>query len=253
MNSKHKKEWFDNEMFWKDMYPYLFTEERFSRAPEEVEKILALTKPEGKTALDLCCGPGRCSIAMAAAGFKVTGVDRTEFLLDKAVETANAARITIEWIQMDMRDFIRADAFDLALNVWTSFGYFDDKDEDLQVLSNILTNLKPGGVCLIEVLGKERLAKMFQPTTSSVLPDGTEIIQRHEIVDDWTRIQNEWILIRNGRVKRYKLNLTVYSGQELRDRLEQSGFTDVKLYGNLDGEEYGLNAQRLIAVARKSK
>jgi hypothetical protein len=44
---------------------------------------------------------------------------------------------------------------------------------------------------------------------------------------------------------------TIYSGQELWDRLEQVGFVDVALYGNLDGDEYGPNAQRLIAVAHK--
>lgn len=47
--------------------------------------------------------------------------------------------------------------------------------------------------------------------------------------------------------------MTLYSGQELRDRLESVGFSDVKLYGNLSGGEYGLNAERLIAVGRKSE
>jgi hypothetical protein len=42
------------------------------------------------------------------------------------------------------------------------------------VLENMLASLRPGGACLIEVLGKEYLAKIFQPTTSIVLPEGTE-------------------------------------------------------------------------------
>jgi SAM-dependent methyltransferase len=153
---------------------------------------------------------------------------------------------------MDMRDFVREDAFDLVLSMFTSFGYFDDKDEDLLVLRNVLNSLKPGGACLIQVTGKERLARIFQPTTSDVLPDGTKLIQQHEIFDDWTRIRNEWILIRQGRAKSFKFHHTIYSGQELRDCLMRVGFTDVKLYGNLDGDEYGPHAQWLIAVARKA-
>ena len=251
MRITRKKEWFEDDAFWQTFYPYMFSKRRFTQAPEEVEKALRLIKPEGKAALDLCCGPGRCSIALAKAGFKVTGVDRTKYLLNKARMKAKATRAKIEWIQMDMRDFVRADAFDLVLSMFTSFGYFDDKREDLQVLGNIFTSLKPGGACLIDVIGKEHLAKILQPTTSEVFPDGTKLIQRHEIFDDWTRIRNEWTLIQNGRAMSFAFHHTIYSGQELRDRMQQVGLLDVKLFGNLDGDVYGPEAQRLIAVGRR--
>jgi len=252
MSTRRKKEWFDDESFWRDLYPFMFPEQRFAGTPEEIAKVLALTAPSGKSALDLCCGPGRCSIALAQAGFKVTGVDRTKYLLDKARRKARAAKVKIEWVQADMRDFARSNAFDLALSMFTSFGYFDDKREDLHVLGNILESLKPGGVCLIDVMGKERLAAILRATTSDVLHDGTKLVQRHEIFDDWTRIRNEWILIRKGKAKSFRFHHTIYSGQELRARMQEVGFTDVRLYGNLDGEEYGPNAQRLIAVGRKA-
>ena len=251
MGEKRKKEWFDDDMFWEDLYPFMFSEQRFASTPDQVEKVLVLTKPSGKFALDLCCGPGRCSIALAQTGFRVTGVDRTKYLLDKASINAKAAKVKIEWVQSDMRDFARKDAFDLVLSMFTSFGYFDDKNEDILVLGNIYTSLKPGGVCMIDVKGKENIAMNIQPTTSEVLPDGTKLIQRHEIFDDWTRIRNEWILIRKGRAKIFTFHHTIYSGQELRDRMEGVGFTEVRLFGNLEGDEYGPNAKRLIAVAHK--
>ena len=250
--ARRKKEWFDDDAFWQEFYPFMFTKERLASATEQIEKVLKLTKPNGKAALDLCCGPGRCSIALAQAGFKVTGVDLTKFLLEKARANARAAKAKVEWIQMDMRDFVREGAFDLVLSMFTSFGYFDNKDEDLLVLRNIFNSLKPGGVCLIDVLGKEQLAKVYQSTTSDILEDGTTIIRRHEIFDSWSRVGNEWIVLRKGRAKRFKFHHTIYSGQELRDRIFQAGFSNVTLYGNLDGDEYGVNAQRLIAVARKA-
>lgn len=252
MPPRRKKEWFDNDAFWRETYSFMFPEDQFAAAPEQVEKALALAKPGGKDALDLCCGPGRCSMALAEAGFRVTGVDRTKFLLDKARARARKARIRIEWVEADMRNFVRPEAFDLVVNMWTSFGYFDEKDDDRRVLRNIYASLRPGGVCLMEMLGKERLARIYQPTTSDVLADGTRAILCHEIVDDWTRLRNEWILVRQGRAKTYRFHLTIYSGQELRDRLEQAGFTGVTLYGNLDGEVYGPDAQRLVAVAHKA-
>src|SRR5579872_2056518 len=173
-----KKEWFDNESFWRELYPFMFSDRRFADATDQVAKLLKLAKPRGKSALDLCCGPGRCSIALAKRGFSVIGVDRTKFLLAKARAKARAARVKIEFLQQDMRDFLRPNSFNLALSMFTSFGYFDDKHEDQLVLQNIYKSLKPGGVCVIELLGKERLAKMLQPTNSTTLPNGTVIIER---------------------------------------------------------------------------
>jgi SAM-dependent methyltransferase len=251
MSFRRKKEWFDDNAFWQEFYPFMFPEQRFTDAPIEMQKLLSLSKPNGKTVLDLCCGPGRCSVALAKAGFKVTGVDRTKFLLNKARTKARKEKVKIEWIQMDMRDFVRPNAFNLVLSMFTSFGYFNNKHEDLKVLEHILTSLKPGGVFVIDGAGKEWLAKVFQPTRSDDLPDGTKFIQRSEIFDDWTRVRNEWILIRKGRAKTFRFHHTIYSGQELKDRLEQTGFAKVKLFGNLDGYEYGPNAQRLIVVGYK--
>jgi hypothetical protein len=95
------------------------------------------------------------------------------------------------------------------------------------------------------------LAKIFQPTTSTLLADGTLVVERHEIFDDWTRVRNEWLIIRNSSAMRFKFHHTVYSGQELRDRMEHAGFVGVTLHGNLDGDEYAANAERLIAIGRK--
>jgi SAM-dependent methyltransferase len=251
--TRRKKEWFDDESFWRDLYPFLFPTERLAEATAELKKVLALSKPRGRKVLDLCCGPGRCSIVLAKRGFSVTGVDRTKFLLDKARRKARRAGLGIEWVQQDMRDFVRPESFDLALSMFTSFGYFDDKTEDVAVLGNVFQSLRPGGVLVMEMAGKECLARIFQPTTSQALPDGSQFVARHEIFDDWTRVRNEWILIRKGRTKSFRFHHTVYSGQELKDRLNGVGFGEVRLYGDLEGREYGVDAQKLVAVARKAK
>jgi SAM-dependent methyltransferase len=249
---RRKREWFDDDSFWKDLFPFMFPETRFQDAIEDTEKLLRLTRPRGKKVLDLCCGPGRFSVAFARRGYRVTGVDRTRFLLNKARARARAAKVSVEWIEQDMRDFVRPGAFDLALSMFTSFGFFDDRREDQQVLRNIFAGLRPRGVCLIDVMGKERVARIFAPSVATDLPGGLTLVQRHAIIADWTRLRNEWILLRRGRAKTFKFDLTIYSGQELRDRMEQVGFADVKLYGGVGGEEYGRDAQRLVAVGRRA-
>ena len=246
-------DWFEDESFWETFFPYIFPETRFAAATEQIEKLLTLIEFQGKDILDLCCGPGRHSVYLAQKGFAVTGVDRTDFLLEKARERANEANTSVEWVQEDMRRFVRPDAFDLAINLFTSFGYFDDKGEDLLVLRNLHRSLRPGGICVIDILGKERLAKTLQPVTADEEADGALLIQRHEIFDDWTRIRNEWILIKEGTARSFRFHHTIYSGQELKDLMRKAGFDRVHLYGDLGGAEYGVDAKRLIAVARKER
>jgi SAM-dependent methyltransferase len=245
------REWFENEAFWRELYPVMFDETRFAKAGTEVRQILRLAGRRRGAVLDPCCGPGRHAVALAKRGLRVTAVDRTKFLLDKARCCARSARVKVEFVRSDMRDFVRPATFKLALSMWTSFGYFDNKDDDRRALQNIFTSLKPSGVFVVDVMGKERLAKLVPSTTSTRYPDGSLVVEVHEIFDDWTRIRNEWILIKGNRVCRFKFHHTIYSGQELKDLLRQAGFAEVKLFGDFDGRPYGPEAPRLIAVARK--
>ncbi len=244
-------EWFEDDEFWSTWYPFMFTPERMARAPEKVDQILHLIGFAPRSILDLACGPGRHAVEFAKRGYQVTGVDRSPYLLSRARQRAAAAGVEVEWVERDMREFERPEAFDLTINMFTSFGYFDDKKEDLRVLAKLWTSLKPGGALLIDVIGKEWLARHFEATSSSVMEDGSLVINRREIFDDWTRILNEWILIRSGEVRSFKFHHTIYSGQELRERLEATGFHGVELHGDLEGNRYGIDAQRLVAVARK--
>lgn len=113
--------WFDNEDFWRDFYLYMFSPERFAAAKEEVSQIMALTQSSEGTLLDLCCGPGRHSVEFAQRGFQVTGVDRSAFLLERAREHAAQTNTAVEWVQEDMRRFVRPAEFDLACNLFTSY------------------------------------------------------------------------------------------------------------------------------------
>ena len=244
-------EWFEDESLWIETYPFTFSEQRFAAAEEEVNKIVALVNFQGTSVLDLCCGPGRHAVVLAKRGWAVTGVDRSKFLLQKAEERANAEGVRIEFVHEDMRNFARPAAYDLALNFFTSFGYFNDREDDIKVLRNIYASLKPAGVCLFEMISKEWLAKNLLATSSMEVPDGSLRVERHEIFDDWSRIRNEWIFIKEGRTKVFRFHHTIYSGQELKDRLYQVGFKRVKLFGDLEGNEYGVNARRLVAAAWK--
>lgn len=245
-------QWFEDDSLWVDTYPYMFSPARLAAAEAEVAPMLALVGAKPQSVLDLCCGPGRFAIPLARRGYQVTGVDRTAFFLDKAKERAARENVDVEWVQEDMREFVRPGAYDLALSMFTSFGYFDNKDEDLTVLRNIHQSLRPGGALVMDVAGKELVAGTFETARSRKHADGSVIIDRREVYDDWTRIRMEWTIIKGDAIRVYSIDHTVYSGQELKDRFTTAGFADVKLYGSMDGAPYDRQADRLIAVGRKS-
>ena len=245
-------QWFEDESLWVETYPYMFSPARIAAAEEEIDPLLRLVGRKPQTILDLCCGPGRFAVPLARRGFRVTGVDRTSVLLGQGQESGQPRKtLQVEWVQEDMRTFMRPGAFDLAISMFTSFGYFDDKAEDLTVLRNILKSLRPGGALVMDVVGKERVARTFQPANSRKQPDGSVVIDRREVLDDWTRVRMEWTIIKGDTVRVFTIDHTVYSGQELKDRFAAAGFQDVRLYGSMDGAPYGREADRLIAVARK--
>ncbi|MCE2458005.1 MAG: class I SAM-dependent methyltransferase [Dehalococcoidia bacterium] len=245
------REWFEDETFWEELYPFLFSEGKFDGADDEISSVLDLAGLQSGDVLDLACGPGRHATALAKRGFRVTGLDLSPFLLRKAKGLAHKEGVGIEWVQEDMRSFERPETFDLAISLFTSFGYFDDRREDVQVLRNVYQSLRYGGSLVMEMAGKECLARVFAPTGSEKLPDGRILVEQRQVVDDWSRIRNEWIVIEGDTATTFQLEVTIYSGQELKDRLYEAGFNEVALYGGFDRSEYGLNARRLVAVARK--
>ena len=246
------KEWFKDEEMWMILEPFLFNEKRIAAASDEVEAILNLTGVNDGKVLDLCCGIGRHSIQLAKTGFSVTGVDITPVYLEKAKMTALKEKVKVEWILQDARKFIKTNYYDLIINMYTSFGYSDDQSEDLEMLSNIFSSLKTKGVFVMELMGKEIIAKMYRNTISETLPDGTLLVQKHHITDSWGRIRNHWILIRNNDIKHMHLDHWLYSGYELKRHLEDTGFKNVRLFGDLNGSEYGISSNRLVIIAQKS-
>jgi SAM-dependent methyltransferase len=246
--------WFDDDTLWESVESFLFSQFRSSAITvHEAEQILTLVHPPpGAAVLDLCCGPGRHSLEFARRGFQVTGVDRTARYLATARAAATREGLTVEFVQEDMRHFHRSEAFDLALNLFSSFGYFETMADDLRVLQHLHASLKPGGQVLLEMAGKETLAHTFQPRIWHRHTERDEYLLEERIVQEgWSWIENHWIWIRGPEHKVFTWCIRLYSGAELIRILTAAGFAAVQLYGSWAGTPYDHTAQRLVAVATK--
>ncbi len=246
------KVWHEQNGFWETVP--MFSERLLQIAPEQVDAVVALLGIQpGAAVLDLPCGVGRHSLELARRGFRVTGVDRTAAYLKTARDRAAAEGLELELLQSDMREFVRPGCFDAALNLFTSFGYFEDPAEDRQVAQNLFRSLKPGGALVLEMMGKEVLARIFIPRDWEELPDGSLFLQERRVTQDWTWMENRWILIGpDDQRSEYFVSHRIYDGAGLRSLLLDVGFDSVDVYGGLDGKPYDTEARRLTAVARKA-
>jgi SAM-dependent methyltransferase len=244
--------WHEQDHFWETMP--LFGAQSWEIAPREVDFVVSILGLEhGATVLDLPCGVGRHSLELARRGFRVTGVDRTAAYLQVAREKATAEELPVELLQADMRDFVRPEAYAAVINLYTSFGYFEDPADDRRVAENFYRSLEPGGALMMEMMGKEVLARIFVPRDWQELPDGSLFLQDRKVTADWSWIENRWILIKEGQRREFVVGHRIYDGAGLKALLLDVGFESVMLYGG-KGEEtpYDCAAQRLVAVARKA-
>jgi SAM-dependent methyltransferase len=229
----------------------LFAEKNPAETKKEIDQMISLTGFSlNSKILDLCCGQGRHSLELAKRGFEVTGVDRTMRYLEKAKSEASEKDISIEFIKDDMRNFQRSNYFNAIIIMYTSFGYFEDQNENMKVLCNSFSSLKKKGLLLIDVVGKEILQRKFTERESFEL-DGITYIEERKVINNWSRIENRWIMLKDNLQKEFKLSHWIYSENELKKMLGNAGFSSVKIFGDLAGKKYDENAERLIAIAVK--
>lgn len=238
-----------DEKFWTEFKNLLFAEEKLESTQEEIKNIIGLADlEEGSKVLDMPCGVGRHSIELQKKDFNVVGVDKTSEYVEDAKRKDESQEI--EFVNEDMKDFRRENSFDVVLNWWNSFGYFEDKEDDRQMLENIHASLKQDGVLVMDLWSKE-LAAMndFSPHWSE--QDGIYNLEEGKPKDDWKKVERTWIKVEDGETVEYTWEQRLYAASELEQMLEQVGFSEVEFYGNVEGDDYDEEADRLIVVATK--
>jgi SAM-dependent methyltransferase len=196
--------------------------------------------------LDVPCGGGRHSIALAAAGYQMTAVDISpEFL--KAARNAYPA---VDWQQREMIDLPWTAVFDGAYCFGNSFGYLPDADNP-RFLRAVANALKPGARFVLDYpTCLESIASLFMPTSSHQM--GDILFERNGRYDPVTgRIVVEYTLTRGDQVERRVMSQRNYTYREVCGLLTDAGFRDVEGFGGLNGEPFTLGAKGLVLVATK--
>ena len=172
------KTFFDDDYL--KIWGQLFSEENNAKQAAEIWSMLDL-RP-GCRILDAPCGWVRLSRPLAQLGATVLGVDQSDTLLAFAERNrADLPSERLRYLNHDLRTPLAEAGFDVACNIFTSFGYGTEED-DVALFSTLRAAVRPGGRVLIETNHRDMLCALIAHGAkgSRRLPDGTLFIDESE-------------------------------------------------------------------------
>lgn len=243
--------------WWRDYFDESYLQRYLFDSEQTVSEVLMLRDllPEAPAdLLDLACGQGRHSIALARSGYTMTGLDASPQLLAVARRGASEAGLRIEFVEGDMRSIPYVECFDGVINMFTAFGYFRDEEENLRVLTGIARALKPGGRLIMELMHRDRVVANYRETDWYELDDGTIIwIRRHfDPIRGLNTVIDRWRTPAGEEHERYH-QIRLYSATELDLMLRSAGLTPTAWYGSTALHAFTADAPRMIVVAERPR
>lgn len=254
-------QWFESENFWTQFAPIMFDDARWAEAPTVAQyvKDIANLAP-GSKVLDAGCGLGRISVELAALDLDVTGVDIIQSELDAAQDSAQAEGVELTLVKHDLRTFHAPNQFDCAVNLYTSFGYCDTVDEDMQILRNIAESVKPGGTFIMECTSRETAILYWTPGEEFERA-GYKVVTHFEVTGAWEGLKSQWTLypadtdLKKTPAPQPVVDHTfiqrLYPATFLRNKLIEFGFSKAEVYGDFDFSPYNENARTMVLIGRK--
>jgi SAM-dependent methyltransferase len=239
------KDWFSNK-YYLELYKH--------RDDKEATDLINLVQrninlSEGSKVLDVCCGSGRHSIELAKRGLDVIGFDLSRYLIgeaNKSKKTLKEKKIKLKFLIKDMRSFDFKKSFDLAINIFSSFGYFESDSENFKVFENINLSLKKDGYFVFDFLNESYL-KNNLIKKDFVIINGEKVLQER-------RIENDFVFkdIKIGR-KVFTERIKLYSLTVIKNKLKASGFNINRTFGDYYGNIFLKNkSKRFIIIAQKN-
>ena len=225
------------------LYPLVYRHRsRTAAAPEASFAVEVLGLRPGDRVLDLASGEGRHLIALRARGLDAYGVDLSEPL----VRNARAAGLPVA--RGDMRAIPFGRHFDALVSFFTSFGYFDDDAENLAVLHQVASCLRPGGRFLIDLPNRAALEARLVPHSEKEL-DGYHLDEHRSFEGE--RVVKRLHLTGDGVDERFVESVRLFTPEEIADGLRRAGLEPREMYGDFDGAPFGPEASRMIVTARR--
>lgn len=240
-------EWFKT-WFNSPYYHILYKNRDYKEAEAFLTLLLEeLQLPSEAHIIDLACGKGRHSVFLSRLGFKVLGLDlsKESILADKAYEHQD-----LHFKVHDMRDPIESEPVDAVFNLFTSFGYFSDPQDDKKVFESVSKVLKPGGYFVLDFLNKEQVIHSL--TSQSEEKRDDLVFQIEKRIEEGAVVK-EIRFEDKGKPYFFFEKVKLHSLDYIESLANEYGLVREKIYGDYNLNPYDeMKSPRCISVFRKS-
>lgn len=241
-----KKNWYQ-KWFNTSYYHLLYSQRDNSEAESFISNLIKELKPKADSHfLDLACGKGRHALYLHQQGYEVTGMD----LSAESVKFAQQmAEDKLHFICGDMRESYGSERFDFILNLFTSFGYFENEDDNRKVCAAISAALKPGGRVLIDFLNVNQVEQGLVPQDEFSIDDYHFAIER-KIVDE--KVLKTIKVSKGEKEETFYERVQLLREDDFKNLLAESGLHYEQSFGDYTFEPFSAqSSKRLIILASK--
>ncbi|MGO3708063.1 MAG: class I SAM-dependent methyltransferase [Mesonia hippocampi] len=230
--------WFDTEF-----YHILYKDRDYREAKLFMGNLIDyLDLDKNAHILDLACGKGRHSIYLNQLGFPVTGVDLSKNSIQAAQKYATE---TLQFKVHDMTQTLPT-KFDAVFNLFTSFGYFDKEEDNLNTLKAIKQELKPGAKAVIDFMNVDYVAKNLVPKEIKTV-EGIDFHIKRWIEDGFIKKNIQFTV--NQKKYNFTERVKMLSLKDFQNYFDQVGISLIDCFGNYQLQKFDQQQhQRLILI-----
>jgi SAM-dependent methyltransferase len=250
---KPRAEWWESyfdERYLSEYSP-IFSLESDRREVARLVDLLAL--PLGARVLDIPCGQGRHSHLLAEAGFDVTGLDYSNYLLKRGRERGTGSRL--RYVKGDMRRLPArwTGRFDAVVNLFTSFGFFKDPADDVRTISEFARVLRPGGVLIWHGASRDGIMSGFLDRDWWRASDGTMVAHERTFdpLSGILTIRVDWSDQTSSGERDHRIRL--YTATCLTELLADVGLVTTEAYDAWSEEPLTRASSEMLLVAHKEE
>ncbi len=235
-------DWFDSAY-----YHLLYQNRDEEEAKAFINRLVEyLDLEKNDRVLDLPCGKGRHAVHLNALGFETVGADLAPQSIEKAQVYANEH---LSFAVHDMRKPLEKDGFDAVFNLFTSFGYFEDDQDNFRAIDAMATNLKDGGVFVMDFMNVPKVVANLVPEEEKTVGDVTFKLKR-QVIDGF--IVKDIAFEDKGKSYRFQERVQAFSMDDFKGYFEHAGLKLRKVFGNYALNDYDeQSSDRMIFVLDK--
>ena len=233
-------DWFNSKY-----YHILYQNRDEKEAENFIQNLSQFFKKEDKI-IDIACGAGRHTLFLSELGYHTTGIDLSQESIKSAKEKS---KDKIPFEVWDMRKCYKKQEFDVALNLFTSFGYFNNKEDDFSAIKAMSENLKNDGILIIDFLNSKKVISNLIKTETKEINGVQFNISRK--VEDGFIIKNIEVNHNEDRFS-FQEKVKALTKENFSEILTFAGLQIIDTFGNYKLDEFNhQTSDRLIIIAKK--